>query len=83
MHQRTVIFLNKKNVIYMKKIGFRENYSATHVLISQIENIKKAIGNKQFMYGLFIDWQKAFDTVDYNILLERLSHSGIRSTANK
>lgn len=35
------------------------------------------------MYGLFIDWQKAFDAVDYNILLERVSHSGIRSTANK
>ena len=83
MHQRTVFFLNKKNVIYMKQIGFRENYTATHVLVSLIEIIKKAIGNKQFMYGLFIDWQKAFDTVDYKILLERLSHSGIRSTANK
>lgn len=67
----------------MKQIGFRENYSATHVLVSLIEIIKKAIGNKQFMYALFIDWQKAFDTVDYNILLETLSHSGIRSTANK
>ena len=67
----------------MKQIGFRENYSATHVLVSLIEIIKKAIGNKQFMYGLFIDWHKAFDAVDYNILLERVSHSGIRSTANK
>ena len=31
----------------------------------------------------FIDLQKALDTVDINILLEMLSHFGIRNTANQ
>ena len=51
-------------------------------LLNFIEDIEKAIDNKSFVWGLFIDIQKAFDTVDHNILAHKIHHYGIRDLAN-
>ena len=42
------------------------------------ETIQEAIDNGMFGCGVFIDLQKAFDTVNYSILLKRLEHYGKR-----
>ena len=46
IHERMVSFLNEMNLLYMKQFVFRTNYSTTHAVITLIENIEKAIGNK-------------------------------------
>ena len=51
-------------------------------IITLIENIEKAIDKKLFVCAISIDLQKAFDTVDHNILLQKLHHFGIRDLAN-
>ena len=48
-----------------------------------MEEISTAIDNKMSTIGVFIDLKKAFDTINHNILIDKLEHYGVRGTANK
>ena len=55
-------------------LRFRQHYFTSHVLINITENIRKALDNGNIGCGVFIDLQKAFDTVDHQIPLAKLNH---------
>ena len=82
MHERLYNFLSIHNCIYENQFGFRRNHSTNHALISLTEHIRDALDNNSISCGVFIDLQKAFDTVDHTILLKKLDHYGIRGSAN-
>ena len=82
MFKRVYDYLEKINAIYKLQFGFRSKHSTTHALIDITETIRKALDNKKFVCGIFVDLQKAFDTVNHEILLKKLAHYGIRGIAN-
>ena len=49
-------------------------------LASLTEAIKNSLDSKKVGCGIVIDLQKAFDTVNHEILLTKLEHYGIRGT---
>ena len=83
VYSRLYSFLEKHNCIYENQFGFRLHHSTNHALISITEDIRKALDNNNFACGVFIDLQKAFDTVDHGILLKKLQFYGIRGITNK
>ena len=78
MHGRLCKFLNKTNHLYAKQFGFRNTLSTNHALISITEEIKGALDNDEFSCGVFLGFQKAFDTINHRILLTKLEYHGIR-----
>ena len=47
------------------------------------QEIKDTIDKGKLAIGVFVDFQKAFDTVNHQILLAKLKHIGIDSTSHK
>ena len=78
MYTRLYNFLEKYNCLYKKQFGFRNSHSTNHALISVTEKIKESLDNNEYSCGVFLDFQKAFDTVNHSILLKKLHHYGIR-----
>ena len=60
-------FLVKNKLIYSQQFGFRAGHSTNHALISTVESIKSCIDTGNYVGGVFIDLQKAFDTVNHEI----------------
>ena len=74
-------FLNEQKIHCCEQYGFCKGFSTAHTVINIMDNIESAIDNKQFVCGVLIDLQKAFDTVNHNILLEKIQHYGVRGIA--
>ena len=69
---------NGKNVLCVNQFGFREKHSSYMALITLVDHLSEALEKGDTVIGLFLDFSKAFDTVDHGILLLKLNHYGIR-----
>ena len=67
-------FFSDNNLIYSLQFGFRQKYSTVHALISLTENIRKNLDEGNIGCGIFVDFQKAFDTVEHDTLLSKVEH---------
>ena len=82
MHKRMISYLEAKNILYKKQFGFRQKSSTVHSLICLTEKVRDALDKGDLASGIFIDLQKAFDTVDHEILLDKLKNYGFRGLSN-
>ena len=83
MFDRLVNFLEKHNMIDDNQFGFRSGRSTTQASTLFTDKIQRAIESKLYSCEIFLDLSKAFDTVDYSILLAKLEHYGIFGLPNE
>ena len=58
---------------YEKQLDFRKKYSTNHGLFNIVYGIRENLDNKTFACGIFIDLEKAIETVNHQILLKQIS----------
>ena len=81
LYNRLIGYLSEYNILSYNQFGFRKNHSTEYALALLYDKISCSIDNNEVTVGVFIDLSKAFDTVNHQILLDKLQHYCIRGIA--
>ena len=74
-------FLQNKKILTDNQFGFRKKYSTSLAIFNLTESVLKEMEKGNFCIGLVMDLSKAFDTIDHQILLNKLEYYGVRGIA--
>ena len=81
VHSQLGEYLERRGLIFDHQSGFRGGYSTDSCLIGLTDYIRGEIGKGNLVGMVLIDLQKAFNTVDHGIFLDKLRAIGVSSTA--
>lgn len=71
-------FLENFGLLDICQHGFRRKKSTESALFAYLQNVYQGLDNGRYTVGLFFDLCKAFDSVDIDILCEKLYCLGLR-----
>ena len=66
-------------LLFDNQYGFRKNRSTEHALIELTDRILSNMDNNITPTAIFLDLSKAFDSLNHEILLQKLSHYGLQN----
>ena len=75
---RLIFFINKYKIVNENQFWFRQNYSTEDALYHLSETVFDILENTNNCAILSIDLKKAFDTLDHNILINKVDNIIIR-----
>ena len=78
MFNKIYNFVIKLEIIYKNQFGFQKGKSTEHAILDLYTNLLQAIEKQHKTSCIFLDFVKAFDTVNHNILIKKLEYYGIR-----
>ena len=83
MCNRLVSFLEKFKILYKYQFGFRAKHGTNIALNILVDKITQSLQEGNLVLGVFLDFRKAFDTVNHTILLDKLYSYGVRGAPHK
>ena len=71
-------YLKSNNILCTNQFGFRKNSNTSDAIIQFLDYVHSSLDKKQSTIAVYLDFSKAFDTVNHEILMRKLQHNGIR-----
>ena len=78
VHKRLSKFIAKYKLINENQFGFQKNKNTSDTILEFLDNFYDSINNDQHLLAIYLDFSKAFDTVNHDILMKKLFHMGFR-----
>ena len=72
VHSQLYEHIDKHNILSNAQFGFRKGHSTSSCILNLLDTVYKNVENNKLTGVIFLDLKKAFDTVDHNILLNKL-----------
>ena len=71
-------YLKSNNIVCTNQFGFRKNSNTSDAIIEFLDYVHSSFDKKQSTIAVYLDFSKAFDTVNHEILVSKFQHNGIR-----
>jgi len=81
IYNQLYTYFDNNNLLTEHQYGFRSKHSTELAAIKLIDNIKYEIDQKHTPVNIYIDLSKAFDTLNFDILLYKLRYYGVADAA--
>ena len=79
LHKQIGYFINEKLFAYM--CGYRKGYNTQYALMALLERWKKSLDSQGYAGTVIMDLSKAFDTINYELLIAKLHAYGFDKSA--
>ena len=75
-------YFNKNKLVYDSQYGFRQLHSTELAALEITDRLTQNIDEGKVSITIYLDLSKAFDTLNHQILLDKLDYYGVKDTAN-
>ena len=77
MYNCLLSYVSKEKILYSKQFGFQSGHSTEHAILQLPNQICKSFENNLYILVVYIEFSKAFDTVNHSLIIKKLDEAKI------